>query len=75
MEWVWVLFKGYIYKQFTREGKEPSDEELQHVAESPEIDLREKTRKCDQEEGDAKKVYELYGKKSTQDHAYSCSPV
>ena len=30
MEWVWVLFKDYVYKQFTREGKEPSDEELQH---------------------------------------------
>ena len=30
MEWVWVLFKGYIYKQFMREGKEPSDDELHH---------------------------------------------
>lgn len=29
MDWVWVLFKDYIVKQFTREGKEPSDEELE----------------------------------------------
>ena len=30
MDWVWALFKDYIHKQFTREGKEPTEQDLQN---------------------------------------------
>jgi len=32
MEWVWELFKGYVVKQFAREGNaNPTDEQLQNA--------------------------------------------
>ncbi len=32
MEWVWELYKRYVYKQLARTGKkDPTDDELQHA--------------------------------------------